>query len=463
MDLQHSLIFAANLVQCNATPMKKVLILAYDFPPYVSVGGLRPYNWFKYLKEFGVEPVVITRQWSNEYGSELDYIAPSKSKETIVEETDKGTIYRSPYKPNLSNRLLLKHGENRFRIIRKLISAYFELVQFLYVTGPKKELYKIAKEYLKENKVDAIIATGEPFVLFSYASKLSKEFNIPWIADYRDPWSQNKNRSGNFILKQWNNYFEKKLLSTSTSAATVSEFCKLQIKENIQNKLIHILPNGYDDELINEVSCVEQNNEVLSIAFVGSIYKWHPWQSFILCFCEYVIENPKSKIQVNFYGVGDRDQIEGFISKKHPELIHYFSFTPRIPNKEVIERLAQNNVMLLFNDYSVLGTKIYDYLGVKRKILLCFSDDLEANKLKEKHYAIEEIEGVSDTLQADLILETNSGLVVKDSKHLQLVLNDLWKEFSSTKRIECNSIEVEKFSRKVQVEKLASILKNSSN
>ena len=42
--------------------MKKVLILAYDFPPYVSAGGLRPYNWYLYLKEFGVEPVVITRQ-----------------------------------------------------------------------------------------------------------------------------------------------------------------------------------------------------------------------------------------------------------------------------------------------------------------------------------------------------------------------------------------------------------------
>ncbi len=34
--------------------MKKLLILAYDFPPYVSVGGLRPYAWYRYLKEYGV-------------------------------------------------------------------------------------------------------------------------------------------------------------------------------------------------------------------------------------------------------------------------------------------------------------------------------------------------------------------------------------------------------------------------
>lgn len=170
--------------------MKKVLILAYDFPPYVSVGGLRPYNWFKYLKEFGVEPIVITRQWSNAYGNELDYVAPSGEKNTIVEHSETGIIYRAPYFPNLSNRLLLKYGEKRFKLLRKAITAYYEFAQFLYVTGPKKELYKTAKKHLKDNKVDVIIATGDPFVLFSFAARLSKQFDTPWVADYRDLWSQ---------------------------------------------------------------------------------------------------------------------------------------------------------------------------------------------------------------------------------------------------------------------------------
>ena len=84
--------------------MKKVLILAYDFPPYVSVGGLRPYSWYKYFKEFGLYPIVVTRQWSNKYGNHLDYIAPSETNETIIEETEYGKIIRTPYKPNLSNR-----------------------------------------------------------------------------------------------------------------------------------------------------------------------------------------------------------------------------------------------------------------------------------------------------------------------------------------------------------------------
>lgn len=442
--------------------MKKVLILAYDFPPYVSVGGLRPYNWFKYLKEFGVEPIVITRQWSNDYGSELDYIAPSASSETIIEKSDAGTIFRSPYIPNLSNRLLLKHGENRFRIIRKLISAYYELAQFLYITGTKKELYKIAKDYLKDNKVDAIIATGEPFVLFSYASKLSKEFNIPWIADYRDPWSQNKSRSSNFILKTWNNYFEKRIGNTSVAVITVSDFFRKQIEENVKKVSIQLLPNGYDDELIDEVSIIEQNSETLSIAFVGTIYNWHPWKLFVSNFCNYIEANHDVRIALNFYGINEREAVESYIENYFPALKDHFNFIPRLPNNEVLAELAGNNVMLLFNYYSFMGTKIYDYLGVKRKILFCFSNDIEANELKKKHYHLEE-DKTSNDLQSELISETNSGVVVKDSKHLQVVLNDLWQEFRTTQKIECKSVGVEKFSRKVQVEKLAGIVKDISN
>ena len=118
--------------------LKKVLILAYDFPPYVSVGGLRPHAWFKYLKKFDIYPIVITRQWQNKYGSELDYISEGTSDSNIHEKFENGEIIRTPYKTNLSNKLLLKYGENRYKILRKLISGYYEFSQFLLINGPKK-------------------------------------------------------------------------------------------------------------------------------------------------------------------------------------------------------------------------------------------------------------------------------------------------------------------------------------
>jgi hypothetical protein len=59
-----------------------------------------------------------------------------------------------------------------------------------------------------------------------------------------------------------------------------------------------------------------------------------------------------------------------------------------------------------------------------------------------------------------LITETNSGIIVEDSNHLMRVLQELHAEFEVNKSIACNSIGVENYSRKIQVELLADLVKN---
>lgn len=443
--------------------MKKVLILAYDFPPYVSVGGLRPYNWYKYFREFDIDPIVVTRQWSNEHGNSLDYVAASKTNQVVVEENNWGTVLKSPYKPNLSNKLLLKYGENRFRIFRKAITAYFEFAQFLYITGPKKELYKAANNYLKNNHVDAILVTGDPFILFSYADRLSRKYNVPWIADYRDPWSQNASLANTPLIRKWNEHFEAKIVKSTTQIITVSEFLVSKISSLVKNKTFQIMPNGYDPDLIESVKEIQPPTDRLHIAFVGTIYEWHPWKSFLKVLDAFLKSNTDAQINLNFYGVNEHAAIEAYITTFHPELIQHISFTPRIPNKEVLEKLANNHVMLLFNYYSYMGTKIFDYLAIRRKMILCYANDSEANELKQTHYNMEEIEGISKNLQADLIRETTSGIVVEDANHLMEVLAQLWTEFNETRNIACDSTGVEAFSRKIQVQKLAKLIQTLRN
>jgi glycosyltransferase involved in cell wall biosynthesis len=439
--------------------MKKLLILAYDFPPYVSVGGLRPYNWFRYFKEYGIEPIVVTRQWQNKHGNHLDYISEGYSDAIVVKHFEYGIKLCTPYTPNLSNRIFLKYGENKYRFFRKTISGFYELMQFLYPVGPKSEIYSSARTFLKENKVDAIIATGDPFVLFTYASHLSKEFGIPWIADYRDPWSHNQEHQKNFFQKIWNRYQEKRSVSNAAFITTVSTFVHHKIDSLIPNKPFAILPNGYDPELIDAVKTTPQAEDKLNIGFVGTIYDWHPIESFLRICALFVTENPEVKLHLNFYGINIQQKLAELIKINYPMLTNHITITPRMPNAEVLRLLASNNAVLLFNYYSYMGTKIFDYLGIERKMILCYADDQEAKALKEKYYKINEIESESGQLQTDLILSTNSGIIVENADHLTLVLSELWNEFQSTGKIACNSIGVEKYSRKIQVEKLAEIVK----
>lgn len=442
--------------------MKKILILAYDYPPFVSVGALRPYSWFKYMHEFNVFPIIVTRQWSNKYGNHLDYITPTDSSENIYEKSEKGLIIKTPYFPNLSNKLLLKYGDSKFNLLRKAVSAFYEFGQFLLLIGPKSKLYFEAEDYLAKNKVDLIVATGEPFVLFRYASKLSRKYNIPWIADYRDPWTQDKSRRTMGVPEKWDAFLEKRILSKVNAITTVSKFFQRQIESLISNKPFYIVPNGYDPEAIDKVKDVGQTSEKLSIAFVGTVYEWHPIESFLRVCSNFVRErSTPPRFEINFYGTNAERQIRKLIRAKYQNLKPLVNMHPKSSNEQVLEKLAANNVFLLFNYYSYMGTKIYDYLALKRRIILCYADDEETNELKRKYYNMENEDSKDERLQEQVILETNSGVVIKDAAHLRNVLNDLYSEFETKGSIPCDSVDIERYSRKLQVRNLVGVIEKT--
>ena len=60
--------------------MKKVLILAYDFPPNNSIGSQRPYSWYQHFINNQLYPVIITRHWDSNIISEIDCIFEHRSK-----------------------------------------------------------------------------------------------------------------------------------------------------------------------------------------------------------------------------------------------------------------------------------------------------------------------------------------------------------------------------------------------
>ncbi len=439
------------------SPPIKILILAYDFPPYVSVGGLRPYSWYKYFREFGIYPVIVTRQWGNKYGNNLDYIAPSLTNETIIEKTEHGTIIRTPYKPNLANKLLLKYGENKFRLIRRIITAFYELFQFLFLIGPKVQLYFAAKEYLKTNNADAIIATGEPFVLFKYSSSLSKKYRIPWIADYRDPWTQNVERTKLGLLNEIQKKFEKKYIKTAAFVSTANDFFKYKISQLASNKPVQIVENGYDPDILNNTMDITQDPKCLNIAIVGTIYDYHPLEEFLLGINHFLNKNPTANIKINYYGTNKENHITDIINTKFENLKNISFFFKKTNNTSLSLNLAKNSIMILFNYYAAIGTKIYDYLAVKRLILLCFTGEniVPLNKIP---YSQDFDKGINFNVQADLIKKTESGFAVKDPEELTQLLERIYTEFQSKAYVECNSKNIENYSRKKQAANFCKII-----
>jgi len=435
--------------------LKKVLIISYHFPPDTSVASLRSQGWYNDFQKLGIHPVILTRQWSNDKTAEIEYVSKSKNEETIIKEYENSTLILSPYFPNFSNRLLLKYGIKRYKLIRKIFTAFFEIFQYFLSIGSKKEIYTSAKSYLSKNKVDLIIATGDPFVLFHYANKLSKKYSIPWIADYRDLWSQDFSMSTKVIYKTFLATIEKRIVKTASCNTTVSPLLKEKLKKIHPSVKCAIIRNGFNKQAIEKVNTLPQNTDlILKIGFVGSLSPWNPVKLFIQRMN--AISSEYKIIELNFYGINTQYEIEQFINTLTLSPFIKINFYPRMKNDLVLEKLAKSNVLLLFNHYSLVGTKIYDYIALNRRILFCYTDDFESDKLRKRFY---HFDYKSDFCpQADILKATQSGDIVKDDKQLIQVIDSYFEELKSKKSISCNSSETAQYSRFEQNKKLVQLI-----
>lgn len=428
--------------------MKKVLILAYDYPPYISVAGLRPSFWAENFHEFGIYPIIITRSWNVKHGNELDYLEGSESDEIITDQNEFRTILRTPYFPTLSNRLNLKGRNGKIvNFAKKLNTAFFEFFQFYIPIGTKYQLYKAAEKFLVNNEVDCIIATGEPFILFKYASNLSKKFKIPWIADYRDPWSST-NVVKNKIQNKYEFFLEKKFVKSAQILTTVNPNFEMLLYKLFPQKRIEIVANGYDDIDTNHISVqVDQN---FLISYAGTIYNWHPVEIFLEAFADWKTTNNIENAYVQFIG----SNISTDLLEKYK--LHVMEM-PKMDVQLLFAEFKRSSLLLLFNDYFITGTKIYDYLLAKRKILLCFESEPRALKLKEDHLVFENIDSTYSE-QSTILNKTQSGIFVKNCIELQQILSLLYIDFQEGKIVDVESRNVDDYSRLNQLKILSEIV-----
>ncbi|MFO7869427.1 MAG: hypothetical protein R6U95_09045 [Bacteroidales bacterium] len=316
--------------------MKKVLILAYDFPPYNSIGGQRPYSWFTYFKQFGLFPVVVTRHWDESISTPQDYIKPSTQQEVRVEEYEHGIIYRVPYRPNARDRFLVKYGLGTGEIVRKILSVWYLCVEFFIpFFDAKYGIYKTALNVCKQDDFAYIIATGEPFILFKYASKISQKTGVPWIADYRDGWSTNYNYS--WFQQNFFSRIEAHIIRSCSCITTVSEEFQQRCAE-LHNKPVYVVMNGFEP-IAQAVKQDVQSSKQFCMSFAGTLY---PYQQIEMCadalqMCE---KEVLDTIKIQWIGLNFYPEQKQRICEVFSGIPVHQVFTDRIPQKDVISLLG---------------------------------------------------------------------------------------------------------------------------
>lgn len=341
-------------------PLHKVLILAYYYPPSHNVASFRTESWTENFIHSGLKPTVIT--------------SLQQPGHIVYENSDDCKVFRVPCKSDKHKRF--RNGlVTSLNVLWQILSTHLFLASDTY-----SPIYMKAKEELDKESYDLIIVTGAPFVLFQFASRLSRKFNIPWVSDYRDGWSTNAEylikNSRKKKLKKFYQILEKRALRSVSTITTVTSEVAEKLQELHPSKDIEIVYNGFyirDFDQPNQ-SDYKPSEGVLNITYMGTLYAWQPVEFFLRGVEEFAAHEGSPEVLVKFIGLASQvvqykrvldlsNQFEGKVK---------YQFTKRLPRTEAIESCLKSDVLLfLVNpDLPQLSAKIFDYFASQKPIIV---------------------------------------------------------------------------------------------
>jgi len=210
--------------------MKRVLFITYFWPPSGKASLHLPLDIIRHLPKDEIEPVILTVE--NETFTQKDESLLSKVdpnwkviKSKALEPFD---IYRMFTGKTKEEKLVSSETiSTENKSITHKISLWIRLN--LFVPDARVGWYftavKAASDYIKKNKVDAIVTNGPPHSTHLIGLKLSKLFSIPHFPVFIDPWVDiayynNLKRSTPAI--NLDNYFERTVLQNAKQVVFVT-------------------------------------------------------------------------------------------------------------------------------------------------------------------------------------------------------------------------------------------------
>lgn len=428
--------------------MKRVLIITYYWPPSGGSGVQRWLKMSKYLPENGWQPVIYTAE-DAEYPVEDPSLAQDVAPEAEVIRrpiVEPYTFYKKflgmkkgeKVKAGFINEGAKKSGWKESLSVWLRGNLFIPDARCWWV----KPSVKFLTGYLKDHPVDAMVSTGPPHSMHLIARALHIKFNIPWVADFRDPWTDidyYKDLKLTRCADKKHHRLERQVLTEATRVVTVGWDCAKGL-ENHGTKDVAVITNGYDfSEIFNEKY---QKTSTFTMSHIGIIGANRNPETFWETLSEICVETDENKsLKIRLIGQTDNSVME---SIKRNKIENYVEIIPYIPHNQVIEEQRKSDVLLLFvnntpNAKGILTGKLFEYMASGRPIL-CI--------------------GPEDGDSARILNETKTGITVDfdDKEKMKSVILDLIAKHKENQLITNGVKAVEKYSRRNLTKEFVTIL-----
>ncbi|MDD3729303.1 MAG: glycosyltransferase [Candidatus Pacebacteria bacterium] len=416
--------------------MKKVLIIG-NFWPYRK-GSRRITSLAKCLKEFGWSPVILTGSISQKPDFKVRYIEVDYKEACFI-----GPKIDFNKKEDSKIKRIHLFLKAVLRYIKKKILKYASEI----VTYPDKNKYfkypafREAKLLFKKEKIDAIISIY-PISSHFIAKKLKVKYNVPWIADFPDLWSQNCNYSHGTLRKLADKRMEIKTLFFADALITVSKPLAEKLSKLHKKKEIYAIPSGFDIKTFNSNSSKLTNE--FTITYTGTFYKEKrtPLKLFLALrdLIDKKVINPYN-VKVRFFGPKTEWIEEMIIENGLSDIVRQYG---TVDIETSVQKQKESQVLLLLKwedpkEKGICAGKIFEYFASKRPILTT---------------------GGSKDVISDLLEETKAGIDALDIEEIKEALKLHYFEYLKNGKVSYNGNlkKIEKYNELEMVKKFANIL-----
>lgn len=359
--------------------MKKVLLIAYYFPPSGGAGVQRILKFAKHLPRCGWEPVVLT------VAENADFPARDAS---LLGQIPAGTrIIRTPiFEPyRLYRRLTNRAADEPTDIVHLgAVDATFRerLASFLrssvFIPDARVGWLPFGTprgiEAVDREGIDLVFSTSPPYTTSLLALLISGWSGRPWVADFRDPWTDFFSAAARKSVARRIDLFLEGIVCKKADRITVawegiaSHFRK---KHPLSAGKSVLITNGFDPEDVDAHRPPKHDRFVITHA--GSLYGKRNPARFLDAVKSWLDQNPELQNLILIRIIGRVETaLKRTIQAALPETC--VQVLPYMSHPEMLRLLKGSDLLLLIMDDipeadSKIPLKFFEYVGARKPVL----------------------------------------------------------------------------------------------
>jgi glycosyltransferase involved in cell wall biosynthesis len=397
---------------------RRVLLIAYAFPPTGGAGVQRTAKFVKYLPQHGWLPSVLTVRNPSVPVSDAS-LARDIPAETVVRRA-------RTWEPGYGVKAAVSAGEEDTRdlalarrgkaLVRGMAKAMLQPdPQILWVPAAVRE----GRRWLAEVPHAAVMATAPPFSSFLAGLALARHARLPLVLDYRDEWSlsgqHEENKRHGRLAAALQDRMQRAavrgaravIATTRASAAALAEMCQ---RAGSDARVLHIY-NGFDPDDFLETAEPEPARAAYRVVYTGTLWKMTTCAPLVEAVLELSSRSPELAARLELVFAGRRVRSEDTLLARLQDRGAHVIQLPYVDHSQALTllRAASCNCLLqagFTGGERVVSAKLFEYLAARRPILAVAPRgevwDLLADRPQAHCFEPRDVSGIAGWLAGEL-------------------------------------------------------------